>query len=48
MVVAAWGYDGAYALAGGVSVVAAGIALLLRQPGRIQEIASTAQPRPAG
>ncbi|WP_369173834.1 OFA family MFS transporter [Streptomyces sp. R28] len=34
MVVAAWGYDGAYALAGGVSLVAAAIALLLRQPGR--------------
>ncbi|MEU1176911.1 OFA family MFS transporter [Streptomyces sp. NPDC005820] len=33
LVVAAWGYDGAYALAGGVSMVAAGIALLLRQPG---------------
>ncbi|GGL80258.1 MFS transporter [Streptomyces fumigatiscleroticus] len=33
MVVAAWGYDGAYALAGGVSMVAAAIALLLRQPG---------------
>jgi hypothetical protein len=34
MVVAAWGYDGAYALAGAVSMVAAAIALLLRQPGR--------------
>ncbi|MEU7302925.1 OFA family MFS transporter [Streptomyces sp. NPDC007189] len=34
MVVGAWGYDGAYALAGGVSMVAAAIALLLRQPGR--------------
>ncbi|OIJ67904.1 MFS transporter [Streptomyces mangrovisoli] len=33
MVVAAWGYNGAYALAGGVSMVAAAIALLLRQPG---------------
>lgn len=34
LVVADWGYDGAYALAGGVSMVAAVIALLLRQPGR--------------
>ncbi|MFF9123905.1 OFA family MFS transporter [Streptomyces sp. NPDC014889] len=34
MVVAAWGYYGAYALAGGVSMVAAALALLLRQPGR--------------
>ncbi|MGW2703898.1 MFS transporter [Streptomyces sp. NPDC001340] len=34
MVVGAWGYNGAYALAGCVSMVAAAIALLLRQPGR--------------
>ncbi|KND24607.1 OFA family MFS transporter [Streptomyces acidiscabies] len=34
LVVASWGYDGAYALAGGVSMVAAVIALLLRQPGK--------------
>ncbi|MFB6671402.1 OFA family MFS transporter [Streptomyces sp. NPDC057684] len=34
MVVAAWGYNGAYALAGGISMVAAAFALLLRQPGR--------------
>ncbi|MHC5905852.1 OFA family MFS transporter [Streptomyces sp. S6] len=34
LVVASWGYDGAYALAGGVSMVAAVIALMLRQPGR--------------
>ncbi|WP_327294269.1 MULTISPECIES: OFA family MFS transporter [unclassified Streptomyces] len=34
MVVDAWGYNGAYALAGGISMVAAAIALLLRQPGR--------------
>ncbi|MEU9332532.1 OFA family MFS transporter [Streptomyces sp. NPDC048290] len=33
MAVAAWGYYGAYALAGGLSMVAAAIALLLRQPG---------------
>lgn len=53
MVVGAWGYNGAYALAGGVSMAAAGIALLLRQPGRSSgEITSTTQPlpqpRPAG
>jgi hypothetical protein len=41
MVVAAWGYDGAYAPAGGVSLAAA-IALPLRQPGR------TAAPMVAG
>ncbi|EFL36053.1 transmembrane transporter [Streptomyces viridochromogenes DSM 40736] len=34
MVVGAWGYNGAYALAGGVSMLAALVALLLRQPGR--------------
>ncbi|MGW2962765.1 OFA family MFS transporter [Streptomyces sp. NPDC001220] len=34
MVVGAWGYNGAYALAGGISMLAAGVALLLRQPGR--------------
>jgi MFS family permease len=47
MVVAAWGYDGAYALAGVVSMVAAGIALLLRQPGHTPA-ALTAEPQPAG
>ncbi|NEB78890.1 OFA family MFS transporter [Streptomyces sp. SID14478] len=36
MVVSAWGYNGAYALAGGISMVAAAVALLLRQPGREQ------------
>ncbi|MFE6739680.1 OFA family MFS transporter [Streptomyces tubercidicus] len=34
MVVDSWGYDGAYALAGGISMVAAAVALLLRPPGR--------------
>ena len=34
MVVGAWGYNGAYALAGGISMLAAAVALLLRQPGR--------------
>ncbi|MFI0165200.1 OFA family MFS transporter [Streptomyces sp. NPDC017095] len=42
LVVGAWGYDGAYALAGGVSMAAAALALLLRQPGR-----SGAGPAPA-
>ncbi|GAA1360317.1 OFA family MFS transporter [Streptomyces beijiangensis] len=32
MVVDSWGYDGAYAMAGGVSLVAATLSLLLRQP----------------
>ncbi|WP_329125506.1 OFA family MFS transporter [Streptomyces sp. NBC_01465] len=32
MVVDSWGYDGAYAMAGGVSIVAACLSLLLRQP----------------
>ncbi|MFI9102377.1 OFA family MFS transporter [Streptomyces fildesensis] len=34
MVVDDWGYNGAYALAGGISLLAAAITLLLRQPGR--------------
>ncbi|MEU4658754.1 OFA family MFS transporter [Streptomyces sp. NPDC023723] len=38
MVVAAWGYNGAYALAGGVSMAAAALALLLRQPGGRQAV----------
>ncbi|MFI1203414.1 OFA family MFS transporter [Streptomyces sp. NPDC020883] len=33
-VVGAWGYNGAYLLAGGVSLVAAAFTLLLHQPGR--------------
>ncbi|WP_413103901.1 OFA family MFS transporter [Streptomyces sp. Inha503] len=46
MVVDSWGYDGAYALAGGISMVAAAVALLLRQPGRprIRGIAPNPQP----
>ncbi|MEU5025552.1 OFA family MFS transporter [Streptomyces milbemycinicus] len=46
MVVDDWGYDGAYALAGGISMVAAGVALLLRQPGRprVRDIAPNPQP----
>lgn len=48
MVVAAWGYDGAYALAGGISMVAAAIALLLRQPGRRSARSVTPNPQPLG
>ncbi|MGV9760536.1 OFA family MFS transporter [Streptomyces tricolor] len=48
MVVGAWGYDGAYALAGGVSMAAAALALLLRQPGRSGgRPAPAARPHPA-
>ncbi|WP_405775148.1 OFA family MFS transporter [Streptomyces sp. NBC_00859] len=46
MVVDAWGYDGAYALAGSVSMVAAVIALLLRQPGRPRAGDIVANPMP--
>jgi MFS family permease len=46
MVVAAWGYNGAYALAGGVSMLAAAVALLLRQPGRAQARPGRAQAQP--
>lgn len=45
MVVATWGYNGAYALAGGTSMVAAAIALLLRQPGRPRGGTSAPQPQ---
>ncbi len=48
MVVAAWGYYGAYALAGGVSMVAAALALLLRQPGRSGRDAAPAADTAAG
>ncbi|QNP69218.1 OFA family MFS transporter [Streptomyces roseirectus] len=41
LVVASWGYDGAYALAGAVSLIAALLALLLRQPGRARAAAGT-------
>ncbi|MEB8343897.1 OFA family MFS transporter [Streptomyces endophyticus] len=40
MVVGAWGYNGAYALAGGISMLAALVALLLRQPGRNEKAVS--------
>ncbi|MHA5047180.1 OFA family MFS transporter [Streptomyces sp. SD15] len=48
MVVAAWGYNGAYALAGAVSMVAAAIALMLKQPGHGGTAGRTPQPQPAG
>ncbi|MER6436633.1 OFA family MFS transporter [Streptomyces sp. NPDC001185] len=48
MVVAAWGYNGAYALAGGISMAAAAIALLLKQPGRDGEVSTAPRPQPAG
>jgi hypothetical protein len=47
MVVAAWGCNGAYAQAAGVSMVAA-VALLLRQPGHPGNRTRTAQPRATG
>ncbi|MCB5905967.1 OFA family MFS transporter [Streptomyces pinistramenti] len=46
MVVDSWGYYGAYAVAGGVSMVAAGCALLLRQPGRPRVRKVLPNPRP--
>ncbi|MBB5850408.1 OFA family MFS transporter [Amycolatopsis umgeniensis] len=42
MVVVAWGYGGAFFLAGGTSLFAAALSLLLRQPGRSR----TRTPRP--
>lgn len=48
MVVAAWGDDGAYATAGGISMVAAAVALLLRQPGRGTADSSAPRPQPVG
>ncbi|WP_043267460.1 OFA family MFS transporter [Streptomyces sp. CT34] len=46
MVVTAWGYDGAYALAGGVSMVAAVFTLLLHRPGHPRTRDVTPDPRP--
>lgn len=46
MVVDSWGYDGAYALAGGLSMVAAAVALLLRPPGRPRMRAIDPNPQP--
>jgi len=47
MVVAAWGCNGAYAPAGGVSMAAA-IALLPRRPGRTTGVTTSPEPQPAG
>ncbi|MFF2806416.1 OFA family MFS transporter [Streptomyces sp. NPDC058000] len=46
MVVSAWGYNGAYLLAGGVSLVAAAFTLLLHQPGRTRLRDVAPNPRP--
>ncbi|WP_411122370.1 OFA family MFS transporter [Streptomyces sp. x-19] len=46
MVVGAWGYDGAYLLAGGLSLVAAAFTLLLHQPGRPRLRDVAPNPRP--
>ncbi|AIA06981.1 OFA family MFS transporter [Streptomyces noursei] len=46
MVVGAWGYDGAYLLAGGLSLVAAAFTLLLHQPGRPRPRDVAPNPRP--
>ncbi|MEU7636010.1 OFA family MFS transporter [Streptomyces sp. NPDC039016] len=46
LVVSAWGYDGAYLLAGGVSLVAAAFTLLLHQPGRTRLRDVAPNPRP--
>lgn len=46
MVVDAWGRNGAYALAGGISMVAARVALLLRRPGRTRVRDITPNPLP--
>lgn len=46
MVIAAWGYHGAYSLAGVIALVAAALSLLLRQPGRerLRDIRPNPQP----
>ncbi|MEW1657444.1 OFA family MFS transporter [Streptomyces sp. NPDC093707] len=46
MVVSAWGYRGAYLLAGGISLIAAAFTLLLHQPGRPRLREVTPNPRP--
>ncbi|MGY0490712.1 OFA family MFS transporter [Streptomyces sp. WG-D5] len=46
MVVSAWGYNGAYALAGGTSLIAAVIAMTLQQPGRPKKGTRAAAARP--
>ncbi|NLU72904.1 OFA family MFS transporter [Streptomyces sp. HNM0575] len=46
MAIDAWGYDGAYVLAGVISLVAAVLALFLHQPGRkrVRDISANPQP----
>jgi MFS family permease len=46
MVIAAWGYHGAYSLAGGIALVAAALSLMLRQPGRERLRDIRPNPRP--
>ena len=52
MAIGYWGYDGAYLLAGGTSLVGAALALFLRHPGRPRRGSTTAAPpvrlQPAG
>lgn len=48
MAVNSWGYDGAYILAGGLSLVAAAMAMLLRNPGQPRDKTVSAVPQPAG
>jgi MFS family permease len=46
VVIGAWGYDGAYTLAGVIGFVSAAMALLLRQPGRPKTRKIVANPYP--
>ncbi|MDX3853615.1 OFA family MFS transporter [Streptomyces sp. AK02-01A] len=48
MAIDSWGYDGAYILAGGLSLVAAALATLLRNPGLPRGKTIVPTPQPAG
>ncbi|MFD7093056.1 OFA family MFS transporter [Streptomyces sp. NPDC056652] len=48
MAVNSWGYSGAYILAGGLSLVAAAMAMLLRNPGQPRDGSALPVPQPAG
>ncbi|MDI9830172.1 OFA family MFS transporter [Streptomyces sp. KAU_LT] len=48
LVVAAWGYTGAFSLAGGISLFAGVVALFLHPPGRTKTKKVTPNPRPLG
>ncbi len=48
VVVAAWGYNGAFGLAGGISLFAGFVALFLTPPGRTRKKQVTPNPRPLG